>query len=84
MGSKLTAAGWNISGLIANLAGVVLLFLFGMPFRVRTQGRSILVAHSVSDKAGRLESLYDAASWLGLALIVLGTSAQVFAAVMAR
>jgi hypothetical protein len=36
------------------------------------------------DKAGRLESLYDAASWLGLALIVLGTSAQVFAAVMAR
>jgi hypothetical protein len=31
----------NIFGLLSNLAGVVLLFLFGMPFRVATGGKPV-------------------------------------------
>ena len=32
----------NILGLLLNLAGVVLLFLFGMPFRIATGGQTIM------------------------------------------
>ena len=37
----------NIAGLIMNLAGVILLFRYGMPYRVRSEGLSYLVTESV-------------------------------------
>jgi hypothetical protein len=37
------AAAFTVAGLIANLAGVILLFRYDMPFRVRTGGQIVRV-----------------------------------------
>jgi hypothetical protein len=36
----LCATIFNVAGLIANLVGVVLLFRYGTPYRVRTEGET--------------------------------------------
>jgi hypothetical protein len=67
----------NIGGLVANLVGVVLLFRYGMPFRVRTSGASYELREEVDQTAVTAERWYDALGGLGLVLIVLGTAAQI-------
>ena len=67
----------NIAGLLMNLVGVILLFAFGMPFRIRTGGYTVRVTSPVDPKKVRTERWYDVLGWLGLALIVLGTVAQI-------
>jgi hypothetical protein len=44
------AAAANVSGLVANLAGVLLLFRYGMPFRVRSEGLMQLIADGPPDQ----------------------------------
>jgi hypothetical protein len=68
---------WNILGLILVLVGVLLLFLFGMPFRVRTRGTSALLLEGTDEKAKRAERIYAVLGWLGLILVVLGTLSQI-------
>jgi hypothetical protein len=57
----------------------MLLFCYGMPFRVRTSGSSIYVASSVDPKELRAEHRAEVFGWIGLILIVLGTAAQIWA-----
>jgi hypothetical protein len=66
----------NICGLLLNLAGVVLLFLFGMPFRIATGGQTITNLDLLIKK---LDDVYIVLGWLGLLAIVLGTLLQVWA-----
>ena len=67
----------NITGLLMNLLGVILLFVFGRPFRVRYFWSGLFERHD--RMAARSERWYDVLGWLGLALIVLGTAAQISA-----
>ena len=70
----------NVFGLVANLLGVILLFLFGMPFRIRTGGETFYVRSGVPDqRVIRTEERYERWGMLGLILIVLGTAAQMAA-----
>ena len=62
---------------MANLVGVILLFLFGMPFRVRTGGSSMYVSSQVDPNEARAERRAGVLGWIGLILIVLGTAAQI-------
>jgi hypothetical protein len=64
----------NILGLLMNLVGIILLFVFGMPFRVRTGGRQLEQAYPEPVSAERWHTFLG---WLGFALFVLGTFAQV-------
>jgi hypothetical protein len=48
-----TAAAFNVLGLIANLAGVILLFCYGMPFRVRIGGETYYVASGAPNRNER-------------------------------
>jgi hypothetical protein len=75
-------AACNIAGLVMNLIGVVLLFLYGMPFRVRTGGGQVNWQGIVDQATVKSERLYDRRSWLGLTLIILGTVSQIVAAVL--
>jgi hypothetical protein len=75
--NAMTAASWNILGLILVLFGVLLLFVFGMPFRVRTGGAIALVAETEDENEKRAERVYDVLGWLGVALVVLGTLSQI-------
>ena len=80
----MTCANIVNTGLLANLFGVILLFLFGMPFRVRTGGASYELREEVDQTAVAAERWYDTLGGLGLALIVLGTAAQIGAIFLSR
>jgi hypothetical protein len=72
---------FNVLGLVLNLMGVILLSLFGMPFRIRTGGHSFFVSETSDPKDAIAERWAAALSWLGLAFIVLGTTAQIVASI---
>ncbi len=71
---------FNVFGLAANLIGVILLFRYGMPYRVPTGGSSIYVSSSVDPHQLAEERRYKRLGILGLVLIVVGTAAQIVAA----
>jgi hypothetical protein len=66
----------SIVGLITNFVGVILLFRYGMPYRLRTGGDSIILTRQTPG-AIREEIRYDRWGWIGLALIILGTLVQI-------
>ena len=66
----------TIIGLLANLCGVILLFAFGLPYRLRTGGtRNAIAGSSGTNELGRERR--SLLGWLGLFLIVLGTILQI-------
>jgi|SRR5271169_633803 len=67
----------NIAGLVMSMGGVILLFYFGMPYRVRTGGYSTYVGENSDPKEARTERWYDVLGRLGLTLILVGTAAQI-------
>ena len=69
----------NVVGLLLGLAGVLLLFRYGMPYQVRTGGyRTRIIAGQDQDRI-RLERRYDRFGWVGVACIVAGTVCQIIA-----
>jgi hypothetical protein len=73
----------NISGLLMNLVGVILLFRYGMPYRVRTEGANYYVAEDADKHVIAIERRYDLLGKLGLFFIVAGTAAQIVGALLA-
>ena len=75
----------NIFGLLLNLFGVVLLFLFGMPFRVAT-GDKVLTwtASNIDVQMKKIDDLYSILGWIGLFAIVLGMLLQMLATLRER
>jgi hypothetical protein len=79
-GDRMSAASLNVVGLLLNLLGVVLLFRYGMPFRVRTDGSQVRWLTGVKNqKIVKAERVHSVLGWIGLTLIVLGTASQVWA-----
>ena len=74
----MTTALINSVCLFLNLVGVVLLFLYGMPFRVRSGGGDIIVT-SPTPEGEAQERLAGILGWLGLAMIVAATVGQIVA-----
>lgn len=71
----------NIGGLLLDLLGVLLLFRYGMPYRVRTGGDTLTLKTGViSEQVVREEFWYGALGWIGLACIIVGTALQIWAA----
>ena len=76
------AGWWSAAGLVLSLLGVLLLFRYGMPYRVRTRGQPIRVSISSDPRAATLERRHEMLGWLGLFLIVLGTICQIVGVVL--
>jgi len=72
-----------VAGIVLNLAGVLLLFRYGMPFRVETKGAGYLMLEETDQAAIRAEQLYRVLGNVGLALVVIGSALQAFAVVIA-
>lgn len=77
LGEHLTAVLQSL-GALANLAGVLLLFRFGMPFRLRGK-RSYLVVGEQTVQDRRTDTRYGSWGYLGIVLVVLGTGALIAA-----
>jgi hypothetical protein len=73
------AAILNTAGLAATLVGIILLFLFQMPFRIRTDGYSFYAASREDPKERAKDRVYDLLGLLGLLLLVTGTLVQIAA-----
>jgi hypothetical protein len=76
------AAICNVVGLVMNLAGVILLFLYVMPRRVRAGGHQVLYGLPADQNAAKKERRFDSLSWVGLSLVVVGTLFQIGATVL--
>jgi hypothetical protein len=74
--------GAALIGIAFNLIGVLMLFRYGMPFRVDTDG-DVYVRLGVKDEEiVRTTARYRLLGNIGLALIVLGTTLQAVAVVL--
>jgi hypothetical protein len=76
------AGWWSSGGLVVSLIGVLLLFRYGMPYRVRTGGSPMYVGSSSDPREATLERRYEILRWLGLLLVVLGTICQIVGVVL--
>jgi len=70
----------NIAGLVLELIGVIMLFLWGTPFFVPTGGLRWLALPGPDPKLLATEHLYTVVGYFGFAALVLGTSLQIVAA----
>jgi hypothetical protein len=77
--AAISPAAWNMAGLVIATAGVLLLFIYGMPYRVRTGGASGLLLNEIDQQAIREERRYDVLGWIGLVLVLIGTAFQIVA-----
>jgi hypothetical protein len=72
----------NIVGLAFNLIGVLILFRWGMPFRVETHGAVSLGLATVDQRAIAVERIYSVCGWVGLVILILGTVLLIIAQLM--
>jgi hypothetical protein len=80
MALLMSIAAWNILGLAMSLLGVLILFRYGMPFRVRTEGVGYIARRAIDEKERARDRSYTILGYIGLALVVLGTFCQMYAA----
>jgi len=64
--------------------GVLILFRWGMPFRVRSGGAGYLMLQQIDEKAIAAERRYTMIGYIGLALLVLGSVLQMVAVLVAK
>jgi hypothetical protein len=70
----------NVVGLLLALAGILLLFRYGMPYQIRTGGWPQWVDDNPPNQEQiKLERRYDRLGWVGLVCIVAGTVCQIIA-----
>jgi hypothetical protein len=76
------AAAFSVGGLVLNLFGVLLLFRYGMPFRVATGGFSSYTPEEPDEAEIQKDNYYKRIGYLGLALVFLGTAGQITGALV--
>lgn len=72
----------NIVGLVLSLSGVIILFRYGMPYKVRSGGFDTIVIEQTNKEEVIRERRYDFLGICGLVLIILGTALQIVANVI--
>ena len=73
-----TSKALKIFGLLLNLASIMLLFLFEMPFRVATGSKTVpWTTSSIEVQVKKLDDIYTVLGWIGLITLVLGTLLQI-------
>ena len=75
--------GIALAGIILNLFGVLLLFRYGMPFRVETGGADYIIAEQTDFDAVKAERRYRLLGNIGLFLVVVGSALQSLAVLLA-
>jgi hypothetical protein len=71
----------SILGLVANLAGVLLLFRYGMPYRVPSASGMFLMNTQRDPEIMKEDAKYTQLGKIGLWLVIVGTFLQVLGVV---
>ncbi len=69
----------NTIGITLSLIGVLILFRYGMPFHVPTNGATYLVTDQVDESEKALEQRYFTYGLFGLFLVIAGAVSQLVA-----
>jgi hypothetical protein len=69
----------NLIGLTLGLIGVLILFRWGMPFRVNYGVATPITSDAAPPRAKALSHVYLLCGWIGLCLLILGWALQVIA-----
>lgn len=72
----------SIAGLATSLAGVLMLFRYGMPYRVSSPDGSFILSERPNPEGDQEDARYRVFGFIGLFLIVAGTVAQIIAVLM--
>jgi hypothetical protein len=75
----MSAATWNILGLVLVMVGVLDLFVFGMPFRVPTGGAVHLILEQKNEREARIDRLFVLLGYVGIVFVIAGTACQIAA-----
>lgn len=75
----LASSTWTVISTLSGLAGVLLLFYFGMPGAVQTGGRPIITAKRTPEAVAE-ERRNKVLGYLGLILTILGALCAIVAA----
>lgn len=71
-----------LAGIGLNLAGVLTLFRYGMPFRVERKGASYMLLEETDYSEIAVERRYRLIGNIGLGLVVVGSGLQAFAVLL--
>jgi hypothetical protein len=75
----MSAANWNIAGSVLTLVGLLILFRYGMPYRVRTGGVNYIITEEIDESELKTDRRYEFYGWVGLVFAVAGTLCQIAA-----
>jgi hypothetical protein len=75
----MSAANWNIAGSVLTLVGLLILFRYGMPYRVRTGGVNYIITEQIDESELKTDRWYEFLGWVGLVMAVGGTLCQIAA-----
>jgi hypothetical protein len=76
----LAASAWTVIGVVIGLTGLLLMFRYGMPFRVESKGWSTVVVKETDPSEAALDRRYKLLGQLGLLLTIAGGMCQIIAA----
>jgi hypothetical protein len=77
----LSSASWTVLSVVLGIAGLLLLFRYGMPFRIESGGHDTVVVGAANPvEEERLDRRYKRFGYLGLMLTIAGGICQILGA----
>jgi hypothetical protein len=80
----MSASWYSIFGLAGALLGVLMLFRYGMPFRVASGGVTYLITESINESERDIDRRYTILGYVGLFFVTLGTLLQMYGAYLSH
>ncbi|MEY2542060.1 MAG: hypothetical protein QOI22_1662 [Verrucomicrobiota bacterium] len=68
----------SVLGVLVSLFGFLILFRYGMPFRVRSEGVTYLITEEVDEKEKQIDRRYEVFGYAGLLMALIGGLMQAY------
>ena len=84
IGNALSPSSWSMLGVFLGTIGVLLLFRYGMPFRVSFNGHDNVVSGPPKPAELAKDRRFKSLGYVGLTLIILGAGCQIWSSYLTR
>jgi hypothetical protein len=68
----------SVLGVLVSLIGFLILFRYGMPSRVRSEGVTYIITEQVDEKEKQIDRRYEVFGYAGLLLALIGGLMQAY------